>query len=456
MKNHTVNSTVNKKRSLTPIATALACCFSSVLVTPSAMASPWLEANDPFLRSSLLLLSDSGVIASPTNQYPLRWSLFGDDITNNDVSHDLSVTQAQRELRYSMNSAKLNRGQRSAKFIASNEEAPSTGFGQFSKDKWGASASYEYLDTSYAFRVTTGYSSYQGEEEIRWDDSYLSLNLGAWLFSIGTLDRWWGQGWQHNLILGSYAKAAPDISASYNGQNKLLGVWNIETFIAKPDNAEFNYHNATRLVSKPFSFFEYGLTYQVWFDSNNSSDSGDSTKQAAVDAKVTLPSINFSNDDADNQTKLYHSVYAEFASTEDTTELGALLLGWSGSVNIEGQTVRLVLESQQSTSEHEASFNANTKGYPSTHLSVANTTYDIDNSYSVALYVQMSNDHNVSLSYQQSEWNDTQNSQSTTTQAHYRLPAASGMVHLGLGYTQTKTTTSDDQINASLGYEFRF
>jgi hypothetical protein len=372
--------------------------------------------------------------------------LFGDDITNNDVSHDLSVTQAQRELRYSMNSAKLNRGQRSAKFIASNEEAPSTGFGQFSKDKWGASASYEYLDTSYAFRVTSGYSSYQDEEEIRWDDSYLSLNLGAWLFSIGTLDRWWGQGWQHNLILGSYAKAAPDISASYIGQNKLFGVWNIETFVAKPDDAEFNYHNATRLVSKPFSFFEYGLTYQVWFDNTNSSNSDDSIKQAAVDAKLTLPSINFSNDGDEKQTKVYHSVYAELASTEDTTELGALLLGWSGSVNIEGQTVRLVLESQQSTSEHKASFNAN-------------STYDMDNSYSVALYVQMSNDHNVSLSYQQSEWNDTQSShhsESNTTQANYRLPAASGMVHLGLGYTQMNTTTSDDQINASLGYEFRF
>ncbi|KAB2823533.1 capsule assembly Wzi family protein [Aliivibrio finisterrensis] len=444
---HTVMShCANKKIRLTPIATALACCLSSLLVTPSAVASPWLEANDPFLRSSLVILSDSGVISSPTNQYPLRWSLFGDDITNNEVSHDVSVALAQREVRYSMNSAKLNRGQSSTKFVASNEEAPSTGFGQFSKDKWGASASYEYLDTSYAFRVTTGYSSYQGEEEIRWDDSYLSLNLGAWLFSIGTLDRWWGQGWQHNLILGSYAKAAPDISVSYIGQNKLFGVWNIETLVAKPDDAEFNYHNATRFVSKPFSFFEYGLTYQVWFDNTNSSRSDDNIKQAAVDAKLTLPSINVSNYGDESQTKVYHSVYAELASTEDTTELGALLLGWSGSVNIEGQTVRLVLESQQSTSEHKALFNAN-------------STYDMDNSYSVALYVQMSNDHNVSLSYQQSEWNDTQSrhhSQSNTTQANYRLPAASGMVHLGLGYTQMNTTTSDDQINASLGYEFRF
>lgn len=442
---HTVMAIyTNKKRSLTPIAAALACCYSAItfMATP-AMASPWLEANDPFLRSSLQVLSDSGVISSPTNQYPLRWSLFGDDIVNNDTSHDLSVTLAQREVRYSMNSAKLNRGQSSAKFVASNEEAPSTGFGQFSKDKWGASASYEYLDTSYAFRVTTGYSNYQGEEEIRWDDSYLSLNLGAWLFSIGTVDRWWGQGWQHNLILGSYAKADPDISASYIGKNRVLGVWNIETVVAKPDDAEFNYHSATRLVSKPFSFFEYGLTYQVWFDSNNSSDSDDNIKQAAVDAKLTLPSINVSNDSAEEQTHVYHSVYAELASTENTTELGALLLGWSGSVNIEGQTVRLVLESQQSTSEHEAAFNAN-------------SSYAVDNSYSVALYVQMGNDHNVSLSYQQSEWDDTQSSQSKTTQANYRLPAASGMVHLGLGYTQMNTTTDDDQINASLGYEFRF
>ncbi|AZL83739.1 hypothetical protein EIJ81_02840 [Aliivibrio salmonicida] len=111
--------------------------FGYYLYGNASNGIPWLEANDPFLRSSLQVLSDSGVISSPTNQYPLRWSLFGDDIINNDTSHDLSVTLAQREVRYSMNSAKLNRGQSSAKFVASNEEAPSTGFGQFSKDKWG-------------------------------------------------------------------------------------------------------------------------------------------------------------------------------------------------------------------------------------------------------------------------------------------------------------------------------
>ncbi|MDH5882407.1 hypothetical protein [Vibrio aestuarianus] len=40
-----------------------------------AFASPWLEASDPFVRSDLTALSDSGAINSPTNHFPMLWSM---------------------------------------------------------------------------------------------------------------------------------------------------------------------------------------------------------------------------------------------------------------------------------------------------------------------------------------------------------------------------------------------
>ena len=422
----------------------------AMFTSSSVLSSPWLESHDPFLRSSLLLLSDSGGIASPVNHYPARWSLFGDDLSlnasrnqaQNDISNtsDISnIALANQQLSHSLQSAKLNRGNRQFKFIYNTEERITSGYGQFNQDKWGAYASYEHLDNDFAFRFSSGYSDYNGDREVVWDDSYLSLNAGAWLFSLGNLDRWWGQGWQHNLILGSYAKSTPDISVNYIGDNSVLGVWSIETVLGKLDEAEFDYHSANRLVSKPFSIFEYGVTYQHWFDQLGEDGEG----QLALDAKLTLPHV----------SSLYHSVYTELASTSQLSTVGAWLVGWSGSFDIADHTARIVFESQQATplqDKDQWQHGSRSIEYPSSNKQQYQNTYLFDDSVSAALYLQLNNDHNMSLIYQQS---DIESDTIKTTQATYRLPALSGMVHVGIGYAQMN---SDNETNIWTGYEFRF
>lgn len=405
-------------------------------------ASPWLEANDAFLRSSLLLLSDSGQLASPVNHYPMRWSMFADDLTYISAS-DYELSVANRELTYALNSAKLNRGNRLFKLLNASNAASPNGFGQFNEDEKGLYSSFEYLTNSYSYRLSAAYSEYQDDTEINWNDSYLAFNAGAWLWTIGNLDRWWGQGWQHNLILGSYAKAAPDMSVGYIGQNSVLGVWSIETLLAQPSKSAVDYHSATRMVAKPFKYLEYGVTYQTWFNdllSNNRSV--DSDEQLAVDAKLTLPSL----------ARFYHSVYAEAASTSDITEQGALLLGWTGAFPLGESTMRIVLEKQESTSAHDSTPWA-TGQYPSMTDGVANTTYLLDSSSSVAVYLQLSNDHNVGVSYQKSTQDDERTNLSQLT---YRFPALAGMVHLGASYEKSEGASSDNQTTIWSGYEFRF
>lgn len=426
------------------VATAMLSCSGFVA------ASPWLEAQDPFLRSSLQLLSDSDHLASPVSHYPMRWSMFGDDL-NTNPSDDVSVQLAQRELQYGLNSAKLNRGNRVFTSVVGNEAAPVSSFGQFNRDKWGAYASYEHLANHYAFRVTTGYS-YNGEDQdIRWENSYLSLNAGNWLFSVGTLDRWWGQGWQHNLILGSYATANPDLGVSYIGESRWLGVWSIESVVSKPDDAELDYHSASRFVSKPLSWFDYGLTYQTWFDVRDESQA-----QVAADVRFTLPSIELN---LINQNSLYHSVYGEFASNSEKNELGAYLIGWTGSLNIQGFTVRTVLESQQSTHHHANddwqladSLNAR---YPSTNMGAVKNTYTLENSWSAAMYLQTPFDHSISLRYQES---DAYFQRVKSSEMSYRFPALQvGMVHLGLRYDSEKENRKQqDETTIWTGFEFRF
>ena len=443
------SSNVKKKPILRlPKLSILSCCCSNklvhnVLLVPflgctSAIvaASPWLEANDPFLRSSLLLLSDSGQISSPVNHYPMRWSLFGDDLTYTDREID-TVLLANQELLYTLNSAKLNRGNRLFKVLNGSNPAVPSGFGQFNEDEKGVYTSVEHLGNSFSYRLTAGYSEYQDDTTLNLDNSYLAYSSGAWLWSIGNVDRWWGQGWQHNLILGSYAKAAPDVSVSYIGENNILGVWSVESILAQPARSDYDYHSATRLVSKPFSLFEYGVTYQTWFAGE---DSIQNDKQLALDAKLTLPSI----------ASLYHSVYAEAASTSNQTELGAWLMGWTGSFPLGENIARIVLESQQSTDAHDTT-QWESGNYPSVTDDVANTTYMLDDSVSVALYLQLKNDHQIGISYQNSTLDDEK---IKTSQLTYNLPALAGMVRVGASRQQVQN--SDSQTNIWAGYEFRF
>lgn len=427
---------INLRKTLSSYSNKAFFALFTLFLPISAFSSPWLEANDPFLRSSLVLLSDSGQLSSPVNHYPMRWSLFGDQITYVNQKNN-TVMLANQELLYTMNSAKLNRGNRLFKLLNGTNASLPMGFGQFNKDERGVYSSIEQLGNTFSYRLTAAYSEYQDDMTLNLDDSYLAFSSGAWLWSIGNIDRWWGQGWQHNLILGSYAKAASDISVSYVGENNGLGIWSIESILAQPDKTDYEYHSATRFVSKPFSIFEYGVTYQRWF---SNIDSTQDDKQFALDAKLSLPAI----------ASLYHSVYAEAASTSDVAELGAWLFGWTGSFPIGENTARIVLESQQTTCAHDIT-QWNSGVYPSMTDNVANTTYLLDESISLAFYLKLKNDHQLGTSYQRSTKNDEK---INTSQLNYNLPALAGVVRFGTSYQQRLNST--DQTNIWAGYEFRF
>ena len=408
------------------------------MIYPCAVySSPWLESNDPFIRSSLLLASDTGQITSPTNIYPMRWSFFGDDLSTN-ANEPVFVILATQELSYSLNSARLNRGNAMVRLYQSSSSPAPSEFAQADIDNKGIYSEYDHLDQDFAFRVATAYTEYQSEgTSFDAKNSYLSLNSGKTLWTIGLLDRWWGQGWQHNLILGDYAKPTWSAAASYLSQNNTLGVWSIENVLFEPDNSDYKLHNALRFIAKPARYLEYGMTYQIWMSDGN----GANDNQLALDAKLTLPRL----------ASLYHSLYFEAASTSTLSELGAVLLGWTGAFPIAQNTVRIVLETQQTTDAHDTD-SWSTGVYPSTNDAVAYTTYELDDSMSAAVYLQLNNDHQLSASYRKSTENAV-NSQ--LAKLAYSLPGFGGKLSLGIA---NESGAGLNESNKQLwgNYELRF
>lgn len=422
-----------------PALKRLAALSSLCFIPMPSFSSPWLEATDPFLRSDVVLLSDAGLLNSSVNHYPLRWATIGDDLSRS-THNNIELERANAHVGYALNSAKYLRGNRAAKVILGNHDPELNSFGEFNQKKWGAYASYESLEDSFAFRVSTGYANQASESQFVWDNSYLSLNAGKWLLSFGDLNRWWGQGWQHNLILGSNSASSPDFSISYISNNDYLGGWSIESIIGFTDDSTYERHSASRFTLKPSRWLDIGITYQAWFDGANL---GSGDQQSALDLKLSMPEMN----------GMYHSVYTELASTSETTKLGTYLYGWTGQIDLFDQTWRLVLEQQNSTKDKLDSGDSRWQrnGYSSSHNNQIRNTYTLDSGVSAALYIQLENDHKLSLVMQDSK---QEQQRSRTSQISYRLPALAGMVHVGAGYSQNDERES--QTSFWTGYEFRF
>ena len=426
-----------------------------LLLTASATvsSSPWMEADDPYLRSDLQLLSDAGFITAPINHYPLRWSNFSDELKNINLdSLSQPEKQAYYHLRHALSNAELSRGNKRFKASYGNRPPLDSGFGN-GKDQWGVYSSYEHLDNDFSFRFSGNYSkqldSNSNEvEQFNWDGSYLTFNAGSWLFTAGALDRWWGQGWQHNLILGQNSRPLPSLGASYQGdKNTLLGSWNMETFIAKVDNHIAEYQWSTRLVARPVSRLSLGLSYHTWSETSRFHHN---EHQLSGDVRVSLPSIELSL-----ENKIYHGVYGEVASSGESHQFGAWLVGWDGQWAFSKQSVRLALEKQTTTDAWQKNQWANTSGkYPALHSGNMSNSYLLGDSISASLYFQFSNDHNLHLIGQRYDYNSiTITPEHNILQINYSMPFKQGKLNIGSGRV-SGLKKSDNQF--WVGYDFRF
>ncbi len=398
-------------------------------------ASPWLEANDPFMRSSVVALSDAGILSGPTNIYPLRWSLIND----RTVTPDSPLVVELSQFRYSQQNAQLNRGNRRFALSGGNEQTSNTWYSDVERDKWAVEASYEHLSNSYAFRLNTVYLNSDGESEFSFRDSYFAINAGELMLDVGSTPRWWGQGWNHNLILATDGHDL-DANVSLIGEASNFGVWSANLLFSKLDNKDYGYRASAKLVNKLNSWFEIGLAQHYWFEVKQPWAEAN-PNQLGLDFKLSLPEF----------ADVYHSVYAEFASSQmaESDFVGASLFGWSGLKVIGRNSVRFSIEHQSLSEQEKRAFQMSSQAH-----NYLQTSYLMDSSWSVGSYIQLSNDHKLSLVYSYQNLIDNTITEQSKFQFSYQLPALNGLLKFSADAMSPEEQKTDWSIWSS--YEFRF
>lgn len=276
-----MNGVLIEKRILTVFAALML-----LQLQGQGVASPWVEADDSYLRSDLQFLADSGVLTVPTNSFPVRWSLVSDQFSQLDVSR---LTPAQflafRHVQYMLDSARLGRGRSHLTMEAANQpQSYPSGFAGNIRNQYQISASHEITERAFSMRLSSGYRDAQdSSDSVSFDGSYFAVAKDDFSISLGWMERWWGPGWQHALGFSQSSEPIPALAVSYlNPTTPLLGSLWFEGLLGKQDNGQSDdYLAATRLAFKPDSWLQAGLSQKSWWG-------GDAQKNKAEEAFSAL------------------------------------------------------------------------------------------------------------------------------------------------------------------------
>lgn len=249
--------------------------FSALLFTFSAVAiaDPWVNPNDIFLRNDIQQLADAGVITAPINHWPIMWNDIAPELVK--LSYKTLNTELQNSylrIMFEYKQAKAKNKPAYLSIYGANEASRFQHFHQSGKEKAELTISKNFIGESFAGRLqTTRTLDPQDDKDFRFDGSYLAYSAGNWNISAGYIPMWWGPGWDTSLILSNNARPIPGISINRQRSTPFetpwlswLGHWSITTFMGQLEERGRAVKKplfwATRLSIRPFSSFELGLS----------------------------------------------------------------------------------------------------------------------------------------------------------------------------------------------------
>lgn len=185
-----------------------------LLLASLTWAGPYIPAGDPALRHDIQRLADHGIVKGPTSTWPLAWGPIIEDIRSTDATNlSAGVADALARVRNRANWETRTRELTfNAKVAVAEKPTRIRSFQNTARGDIEVAAGFGWIDEWFSFDLNLqGVDSDQDSQDLRADDSMIGVVLGNWSVAASTQQRWWGPGWDGNLILGNNARPIPSL-----------------------------------------------------------------------------------------------------------------------------------------------------------------------------------------------------------------------------------------------------
>jgi hypothetical protein len=253
----------------------------AVAAQPARADAGWFESGDTLLRMDLQLLNDADVIRVPVNQWPIPREAVRYALTNarTHFATNSAVAAALARVR-----ARLPEGGRLASRPIALEAGVSAGeaglfrdFDTLAREDAELSARADYANGRMSATLKlAGVADPADDKSLRLDGSNLSVQLGNWLLSANTLDRWWGPAHESSLILSNNARPMPTVVVERASARPFktpwlswLGPWRLSFGLSRMEgereDIDAPLFMAWRVVIMPFKDIEIGFSRTAQF-----------------------------------------------------------------------------------------------------------------------------------------------------------------------------------------------
>lgn len=249
---------------------------------PAAADAGWFEQGDTSLRNDLLLLNDAGIIRLPASQWPIpraavRYALANGKThlaLNSAVASALQRVQA----RLDATAPARTRGVHFDASLAAGSAGLLRDFDTVGREngELGGRVTYSSGERAEVSLDLTAVTDPDDGRSLRADGSHATVQLGNWLLSANTLERWWGPGHEGSLILSNNARPMPTVmverAAAMPFESRWLnwlGPWRFSFGISRMESEREDIDAplfmAWRIEFMPFKDIEIGLSRTAQF-----------------------------------------------------------------------------------------------------------------------------------------------------------------------------------------------
>ncbi|WP_150909727.1 capsule assembly Wzi family protein [Marinobacter halotolerans] len=192
-------------------------CLIVLTFASAATAAPWIEPGDPRARFAIQKLADRGHLDRVATTWPVSWANVYGGVDQSSLARDESVNGANAYLRFEMERNATPGFRAEAAISGTTEPAFLRSFAAKSEHKGELGLDLQWQGRYWAFGLSpSAAANPEDDDTLRFDGSYLAATVNNWVVGAGAIDRWWGPGWQHSLILSNNARPLPAVWLNRN------------------------------------------------------------------------------------------------------------------------------------------------------------------------------------------------------------------------------------------------